>query len=121
MVLINNETRELTIKVDGDTGDLVGLQNALIDLMQCYNFDVFGNGAGSSFFYALKLLQSSLPDEDQQHKGFITESNYLLIPKGITEKQTEQLKSAMFEVTNPGALKNLQKNPIIEALRNIEK
>ena len=121
MVKINKNSREIIIKVDGDSGELVLMQNALIDMMQSYNFKDFGNGADTTFFYALKLLQASLPDFDQQQKGFINELDYMCIPEGITEKQKDQLRSAMLEISSPGALKNPQKNPITEALRSIDK
>jgi hypothetical protein len=89
--------------------------------MRHYNFKDFGNGADETFYFALNLLQALTPDTDQQENGLINKSDFMLIPEGITEKQKEQLRYAMLEVSNPGALKNPQKNPIIEALRNIEK
>jgi hypothetical protein len=121
MVQIDNKKREIKIAFFGDVSDLTNMQTALMELMRHYNFKDFGNGADETFYFALNLLQALTPDTDQQENGLINKSDFMLIPEGITEKQKEQLRYAMLEVSNPGALKNPQKNPIIEALRNIEK
>ena len=69
MVQIDSKTREIKITVSGDISDLTGMQAALMELMQHYNFTDFGNGAATTFYHTLNLLQALTPDEDQQQKG----------------------------------------------------
>ena len=69
MVQIDSKTREIKITVSGDISDLTGMQTALMELMQQYNFKDFGNGAATTFYHTLNLLQALTPDEDQQQKG----------------------------------------------------
>ena len=69
MVQVDKKNRALTITFEGDTEDLTQMQDALIDLMKCYNFKDFGEGSGSTFFFALNLLKAMLPDDKQQIKG----------------------------------------------------
>jgi len=119
MVEVNAKKQEFTIKVQGDYSELVLTQAALIDLMKCYNFTDFGNSAGKTFYYALNLLEASLPDEDQQGRGYITTGKHVELPENLTARQTVFLSQALQMIENPEDLK--QKNAVYEALKSVEK
>jgi hypothetical protein len=70
MSLVTSKEREIRITVDGDASNLVGMQQALIELMQHYNFKDFGSDAGDTMHYGMELLSALMPSEDQQVKGF---------------------------------------------------
>jgi len=119
MVQVNTKTREISIITDGDSSDVVQMQRALIDLLQHYNFTEFGNGAGETFYFGLSLLESLLPDFDQQHRGLISEANYLELPESLNPKQVEAIREALFMVNHPESKVRAETNPVHEAIKSI--
>ena len=118
MVRVNKEKREITIITDGDSSDVVQMQRALINLMQCYNFTDYGNGAGETFYFGLSLLESLLPDYDQQHRGFTSEADYLELPENMNPQQRQSLKDALFTIRT-GTKVRAEKNNVLKALQSI--
>lgn len=119
MVQVNTKKREISITMGGDSSELVSMQRALIDLLQHYNFEDFGSAADGTFYYALSLLENLLPDFDQQHRGLISEANYLELPESLNPKQVEAIREALFMVNHPETKVRAETNPVHEAIKSI--
>jgi len=119
MVQVNTKTREISIIADGDSSDVVQMQRALIDLLQHYNFKDFGNGADETFYFGLSLLESLLPDYDQQYRALTSEANYLELPESLNTKQVEAIREALYIVNHPETKVKAETNPVHEAIKSI--
>lgn len=119
MVQVNTKKREISIITDGNSSDVVQMQRALIDLLQHYNFEDFGNAAEGTFYYALSLLENLLPDYDQQHRDLISEANYLELPESLNPKQVEAIREALLMVNHPETKVRAEPNPVHEAIKSI--
>ena len=120
MVQVNNKNNEITIKVSGDTSDLVQMQRALIDLLQHYDFKGFGRMADETYYYSLELLEALLPDYDQQHRGIIRDEQYLELPSTISPLQARAIREAVKMIHNPELQTRPDRNPVHEALKSLE-
>ena len=121
MVNVNKQDGNITVKIQGDSSDLYMMQKSLIRLLQCFNFDDFGNSSGDTFYQGLNLLESLLPNEKQQKRGLISETNYLELPENLNEKQVNHIREAMKILNNPSLKTVARKNPVHEAITNLAK
>lgn len=119
MVQIDNKQKEIKITFLGDVSDLTGMQTALMELMQHYNYKDFGSGASEMFYYALNLLQALTPDTEQQEIGLIKTYRRCQFPENLTEKQWYSLNEALTMIEKHETTK--QKNPVFEALNGLER
>lgn len=119
MVQVNSNKNEIHISFDGDSNELVEMQKALIRLMQCFDFENYGNSAGEAFYPALNLLDSLIPEHKQQKRALVSESDYLELPENMSEAQKKSIKDAVFFMKHPEE-KTGVKSLVYDALKKID-
>lgn len=58
MVKVDDKLRNITIIMNGDESTVHEAKKALIDLIQHYNYDEFGDSASETMFYGMELLKA---------------------------------------------------------------
>lgn len=118
MVQFNAKKQEVTIVVNGDVSNLQEMQTALIDLLRNYRFSELGQSASNTFYFGLNLLESMLPDFEQQRRGLISDADYLEMPENMNQQQREKLKQALY-MLGGGKKSSSEKNQVFEALQTL--
>jgi hypothetical protein len=77
MVQVNEEKKELSIKLDGCKEDLLDMQIAIIDMVQNYNYKEYGEGAVIPVYWMLNLLKATLPTPEQIAENRLSDRNKL--------------------------------------------
>ena len=114
MVEYNKQQQKITITMNGDASMLVNTQIALIQLMKNFNFS---NADGEGIFYwALNLLESMLPEEEQQERA-IVDGKYIQLPKNVTETQIVKIGEAFRLFENEPTINST--NPVFQALKKV--
>lgn len=119
MVQLNRNPEQLTVTIDGDTNELVGMQKALIDLMMQYNFKEFGLGAQETFYFTLVLLDALIPDHDQQRKGLISNKNIIELPDNLTPEQIQTIRTQIMKIAKPELTISKEPDSLAEATNHI--
>ena len=113
---INHSGREITVSLLGDTGELHSYQQALIDLLQNYNYEKSGGECAETVYYGLGLLSELLPNEEVQRRIFINDADYLELPESMTEQGREMIREALFMLAHPEVKVRQEANPIHQIL-----
>lgn len=115
MVKINDEKRSATIEIEMcESGEIAEMQTAIIDLLSCYNYKDFGNGCAPTVYYATKLLQALLPNEEQQELALGTNRGWLKIPESLSINRRMDLVIAVNMIET--GEKDLTDNKVYQAL-----
>jgi len=69
MVQIDKNTGKIVINTNATIEDISRMQNALIELIQFYNYKDFSNAIDDTFYYSLELLKTIMPNYEQQKTG----------------------------------------------------
>lgn len=106
------EHNKVVITMDRDIEDIVDMQNAIIDLLQCYNYKDI-EVRGETMYSIIDLLSFLIPSKEQQIKAFELHNSFIEIPKSLSETNKHLIVEA---------IKNIHKdekndNPILQVLR----